>query len=67
MKKISKIANVISTAGIIGDFDIMVVAVSQDMKHLDKTVKEIRAVGIEQLEISLSIRENIPLLPDKPI
>lgn len=64
--KISKIPNVIATQGIMGEFDIFALAVAKDIRHLDRILKDIRAAGIEQMEISLSIRDAIPLLPDKP-
>ncbi len=63
--RISKLPNVIATQGIMGEFDIFVLAVAKDIRHLDKILKDIRATGIEQIEISLSIRNTIPLLPDK--
>ncbi|MCX8150799.1 MAG: Lrp/AsnC family transcriptional regulator [Candidatus Bathyarchaeota archaeon] len=66
IEKISKLPNVIATQGIMGEFDIFALAVAKDIRHLDKVLKDIRATGIEQMEISLSIRDTIPLLPDKP-
>jgi Lrp/AsnC family transcriptional regulator for asnA, asnC and gidA len=65
--KVSKIQNVLATSGVIGDFDIFVVAIAKDLVGLDKTVKQIRSVGIEQIEMGLSIRDTTPLLPDKPV
>ncbi len=64
--RISRLPNVIATSGIIGDFDLFTLAIAKDVKHLDKILKDIRSTGIEQIEIALSIREVIPLLPDKP-
>ncbi len=64
--KISRIPNVIATSGIIGDFDLFTLAIAKDIKHLDKILKDIRSAGIEQIEIALSIRKVIPLMPDKP-
>jgi DNA-binding Lrp family transcriptional regulator len=64
--RISRLPNVIATSGIIGDFDLFTLAVAKDVKHLDKILKDIRSAGIEQIEIALSIRKVIPLLPDKP-
>ena len=66
IERISKLPNIISVSGIIGDFDLFVLAVAKDVRHLDKILKDIRSAGIEQIEISLSIRDAIPLLPDKP-
>lgn len=66
LDKISCIPNVIATSGIIGDFDFFTLAVAKDVKHLDKILKDIRTAGIEQIEVALSIRDIIPLLPDKP-
>ena len=66
IEKISKIPNVLATGGVIGDFDLFVVAIAKDVKDLNRTVNQIRSVGIEQVEMGLSIREAIPLLPDKP-
>ncbi len=67
IKKISQIPNVLATSGVIGEFDLFVVAVAKDMTDLNKTINQIRSVGIEQVEMGLSIRDTIPLLPDKPI
>lgn len=65
--KISKIPNVLSTSGIIGEFDLFVLAVAKDLKDLNRTVNLIKSVGIEHMEMGLSIRDVTPLFPDKPI
>jgi len=66
IEKISQLPNMIAVAGIIGDFDLFCLAITKDIKSLNTLLKKIRGLGIEQIEIGLSVRDSIPLLPDKP-
>ena len=67
IEKISKLSNILATARVVGDYDLFVVAIAKNMVDLNCMINKIRSLGIEQIEMSLSIRDTIPLLPDEPI